>query len=296
MGAHRYRSTWRGITFNAVYDDSGLVEEEAHLNSAFLESDYRLRYLDPTGVSVQDYREFRQYMEGAEPNEAYEGPRIIEGRGMILGSTPADLEDKTWALYEAFSPAACRVAFANNDPPFVGAFDFKRDTAGGSKSLRWYCRPAIGRPLAVGAMREGLIRPFVFRLMAFDPRAYDQSLTSTVLGNLAGSNNTVTNPGNLHTHPKIVIVTSGASGSKTLTNVTTGESLVIDLTSAGAGQTYTLDTWRTLFTREDGSDQMSKLTSGFPADFFLPAGNNLITWSSASGITSVTFQFRGAYA
>lgn len=298
MAPHRHRATWRSIIFNRRYVDAGLrPDDPANLDKTYTHSDYYLDQLEIPRVSVQDYREMRQYLEGAEPNEAYEGLRAITGRGVIQGVDHDDLEDKTWAFYEAFSVAACRIAALGADPPGVLPFDFKRDSAGGAKALRFYCRPGSGRPVVIGRVREGLVRPYAFQLLAFDPFAYDVAATNAALGNLAGGNNVVTNPGNIYTKPKVAIVFSGAgAASVVLTNVTTGQSFTMDLSGFAAGQTLTLDTARALMAREDGSNQYAKRLAGFLSQFYLVAGANTITWSNATGITSVTFTFRGAYA
>lgn len=298
MSAHRHQATWRSLTFNRHYLDAGLaVDDPANLDKTYLNSDYYLNMVDIIRVSAQDYRELRQFLEGTEPNEAYEGMRAITGHGMIAAASAADLEDKTWAMYEAFSVAACRIAAQSATPVGVLPFDFKRDTAGGTKALRFYCRPGAGRPVVVGRAREGLNRPFIFQLLAFDPFAYDVSLTQTTLSNLSGGNNTVTNPGNIYTKPTIVITMTGAGASShTLTNATTGQALALDLTGMSTGQVLTINTDRSTIVREDGSNQYARRVSGFLSQLFLAAGANTITFTPNSNVGSVRFDFRGAYA
>lgn len=299
MSAHRFQSTWRSITFNRVYDDSGITEDPAHIVTAYQDSDIRLESFDITSIHTTDYREVRQMLEGSDPSEAFENIRVVDGRGIIHGSSVGDLEDKTWSMYEAFSVAACRLAFAANDPQGLGPFDFKRATLGGGGTplaLRLYCRPGAGRPVIIGRAREGLSRRYAFRLYAFDPFAYSQSLTSTALGNLAGGANTVTNAGTLYVRPKIVIVLSGAGGaSVVLSNTTTGQSVTLNLSGLAAG-TYTIDTARSTITDGGGASYYSAVAAGFLTNLYLLAGANTITWSVATGVTSVTFQFRAAYA
>lgn len=298
MSAHRHKATWRNITFNGRYFDAGLgPDDPANLDMTKVHSDYYLDMLDIVRVSSQDYREIRQYLEGSEPNEAFEGLRAITGHGRIDAASSADLEDKTWAMYEAFSVAACRIASAAADPKGVLPFDFKRDSVGGAVPLRFYCRPGSGRPVLVGRAREGKVRPFVFQLLAMDPFAYDVTETSTALGNLAGGNNTVTNPGNIYTKPKVVIVFSGAgAASVVLTNVTTGQSITLNLSTFANLNTLTLDISRSVMYDQSGADKYSTRLAGFLSGLILNPGANTITWSNATGITSVTFKFRGAYA
>lgn len=298
MSAHRHKATWRNITFNDRYVDAGLPPDDpANLTMAKVNSDYYLDMLDIVRVSSQDYREIRQYLEGSEPNEAFEGLRAITGHGRISAASPADLEDKTWAMYEAFSVAACRIASSATDPKGVLPFDFKRDSAGAAKALRFWCRPGSGRPVLVGRAREGLVRPFVFQLLAMDPFAYDVTETQTALGNLAGGANGVTNPGNIYTKPKIVIVFSGAgAASVVLTNTTTGNSITLNLSTFVAGNTLTLDIARSVMYDQAGADKYSTRLAGFLSGLILQAGANNLTWSNATGITSVTVKFRGAYA
>lgn len=298
MSAHRYQSTWRGITFNRVYKTANEAtvgpDDPARLDTAFANSDYRLESLDPHRVLTQDFRELRQFLEGAEANEAFEGVRFIEGRGIILGSTYADLEDKVWAFNEAFSPAACRVAFAANDPPNVGPFLFKRDSATGIKALQFYCRPGSGRPATVGRMRSGLGRRFTFTLMATDPFAYSQTETQTGVA-LGGGN--VTNNGNLYTNPKIRIVfSSNGNAALTINNTTTGQSLVLDASASGT-ETWIIDVGRSLIYRlSDGVNRYPQRVSGFVTQMFLAVGVNAISFANTTGVSSVRFDFRDAYA
>lgn len=295
MSAHRFQATWRSLVFNRVYDDSGLVDDPAHLVPAYSESDYRLASLDVTGVQAVDYRELRQHLEGAEANEAFEGVRLITGRGTILGAYPADLEDKTWAMYEAFSPAACRMASATLDPKNLLPFDFKRASGEGALALRAYARPSLGRPLVVGRQREGLSRPFLFQLVAMDPRIYAQGETVTALADLAGGNNSVVNDGNVYASPKIEIVLSGAgSASVTITNATTGKTLVLNLSAQTAG-TFVLDCARATI-KKGTTNKYGVRTSGFLSTFVLAPGTNTITYTGNTNLTSVTFKFRAAYA
>lgn len=297
MSAHRHRATWRNITFNRRYIDTGLTPDDpANLDAAYVNSDYYLDLLDIVRVSAQDYREIRQYLEGSEPNEAFEGLRAITGHGRISAASPADLEDKTWAMYEAFSVAACRIASATLDPKGVLPFDFKRDTNGGTLPLRFWSRPGAGRPVIVGRAREGLVRPFIFQLLAMDPFAYDVTATSTALVSLTGGNNTVHNPGNIYTKPKITVVFSGAgAASVMLANATTGQSLGLNLSGFANLDTLVIDVARSSMV-SGGDDAYSTRLSGFISAMTLVPGDNVITWTSNTGITSVTFDFRGAYA
>ncbi len=271
MSAHRYPATWRTLIFNRRYDGTGLVDDPAHLVPAYVSSDYYLESLDPTGVQAIDYRELRQLAEGAEANQAFEGVRTWIGRGRIIASSPADLEDKTWAMYEAFSPAACRMASSGLTPAGVLPFNFSRDSAGGALALRFYARPSIGRPLVVGRIREGLIRPFIFGLVAMDPRVYGQTEQSQALGNIVGGSNTVTNSGNLYAHPTIEVLLAGAGGSTvTVTNTTTGQTFALDLSAETAG-TFLLDCQRATITKA-GVNKYGVRKTGFLTPFVLVPG------------------------
>lgn len=299
MSAHRHQATWRSIIFNQRYLDNGLYgpADPRNLVEQYKDNDYFLESMNPTALNVMDLREARQFLEGAEPNQAFEGSRLIELRGRIV--TPDGrhdlLEDKTRALYEAFSPAACRLDFAALDPPHVGPLDFKLDSAAGTQLMRFYCRPALGRPIAFGRRYEGTVRPWLARLIAYDPKMYSQTESSTAL-TLLGAGNTVNASGDLATDPKYVIVLSGAGhASFTLTNTTTGHSIVFNLSTLGAG-TYTLDVARATFTKSDGTNVMSTRVSGFPVNMWLAAGNNVLTVTGNTNLTSVTVKRRAAWA
>lgn len=300
MSAHRHQATWRDITFNRRYVDDGVYkpDDTRNLVTAYIDDDYVLESVNPTAINVVDMREARQFLEGAEPNQAFEGSRLIELRGRIV--TPDGrhdlLEDRTRALYAAFSPASCRLDFAQLDPPHVGPLDFKLDTATDALALmRFYARPALGRPIVFGRRSEGTVRPFLARLIAYDPKMYSQTLDSTAL-TLLGAPNSVNASGDQATDPKYVIVLSGAGHATfTLTNTTTGHAMVFNLSTLAAG-TYTLNVARATFTKSDGTNVLSTRVSGFPVNMWLAAGNNVLTVTGNTNLTSVTVQRRSAWS
>jgi hypothetical protein len=300
VSIERYKSTWRGTTFNPQYDDSGLVDDPAHLLKAqMVLPRYVLDEVNTQRLSAQDYRELRQFGEGAEPNEAFEGVRAITAKGTMFGTNIGNLEDLAWGLNELFSIAAVRAAAVGATPKGLLPFSFRRAITDGvtSRALRFYCRPGTARPVWIGRRGSGLARPFSWQLIAFDPFAYDDVATNTNLGNLAGGANNVANPGNLYTKPTIVITFSGAGGAAVvLTNTTTGKTFTMDLSAFIAAQTLTLNPSASTMVRNDGTDMYSKRVAGFLSDFVLNPGANNITWSAGGGITSVQFQVRGAYA
>lgn len=299
MAAHRYQATWRTITFNQHLDDTGLVDDSAHIVQARVNDDYYLDSVDLTRVTVEDFREMRQFLEGAEANEAIEGVLIATLRGHIAASDPGLLEDKTWILREAFSPAAVRIAAAATTPKGVLPFNFKVDTAyvagvPAPSSRRIYCRPAIGRPIIVGRVREGLTRRYLIQLISFDPRVVAQTETQTTV---AGAT-VVTNAGLALTYPTIRITFSGAGNAAlTLTHTTTGKVYVINATTAAAAEVWILDTYAgTLVRSSDGANRMSQRVSGYLSDLFLLAGANTITPSNVGGVSSIRYDFRSAWA
>lgn len=299
MSIHHYRSIWRSITFNTHYDDSGIVDDPAHLVQAAIGEGYTLDSVDISRVSVQDYRELRQFLEGSEPNEAFEGVRAINAAGKITAHNVADLEDRSWALNEAFSVAACRLAAQALTPKGVLPYDFKRASAGGAKPLRFYARPGPGRPVWVGRRAEGFIRPYTWQLIAFDPFAYDQSATNYDLSIFSATqfNGNPVNPGNIYTRPTIVFTFTGTGDvGVLLTNGTTTKVLTLNFAGMAVGQTLTIDVARSTIVRDDGSNQMGRVTGGFVSDLFMNPGPNNIYTSSRLGISGVQIQFRGAYA
>lgn len=305
MGAYRHQATWRSTTFNEGYSDSGAAPDDpAVVVEAKLNDQITIDELNLQRVSSQDYRELRQYLEGAEPNEAYEGVRAITGSGIIAASNLSTLEDKAWTLNEQFSTAACRLASAALDPKGVLPFDFKRDTTaiGTTKALRFYARPGPARPVWIGRRGEGYTRPWSFQLVAFDPFAYDVAQTQTTLGNLAGGNNTVTNPGNIYTKPQFRITFSAIGANPlTLTNVTTGQVMTFNFATPAnppaAAEVWIIDVARgTMYRLSDSANRYAARLSGFISNLYLLPGANTLTWSSNTGITSVRCDFRGAYA
>lgn len=306
MAAYRHQATWRQTTFNEGLADAGAAPDDpANIVEAKLNDQITIDELNLQRVSSQDYRELRQYLEGAEPNEAYEGVRAITGQGIISATTLAGLEDKRWTINEQFSTAACRLASQALDPKGVLPFDFKRDTlvGGPTKALRFYARPGPARPVWVGRRGEGLTCPWSFQLVAFDPFAYDVAQTQTALGNLAGGANAVTNPGNIYTKPQYRVTFSGAAGAViTLVNTTTGQTLTMNLSGTApnppvAAEVWIIDVARgTMYRLSDGANRYGSRIGGFISNMYLLPGANNITWSAAGGITSVRVDFRGAYA
>lgn len=296
MSANRYQSSFNSIGFNRVYDDSATAADDpAHQNPAYGQSDYRLKALDLSRVTVEDFREMRQFLEGAEANEAYEGVMVAFARGTILGSSYQDLEDKVWALRAAFSPANVRIASRATDPKNVLPFDFKVDSAAGISSRRLYCRPAIGRPVMVWQEHQGLSKRFLLQLISFDPRVVSQTLHQTA-ANLGGQ--VIANAGNYPSSAKIRITFSGAGNAALgITNSTTGHTFVINATTAANGEIWELDTKAgTVVRTSDNSNRFSKRVSGYISAFYLPAGNSTWAFANTGGVSGIRFDFRDSWA
>lgn len=294
MSAHRYRATWRSITFNQRYDDTGLVDDSSHLNQAFVQDDLYLDSLDISRVTVDDFREMRQFLEGAEPNDSVEGVLLANLHGHIQAPSAARLEDQYWTLREQFSPASVRLASQSLTPKGVLPLDFKVDSLAGISARRLYARPAIGRPVIVGRVREGLIRRFLIQLISYDPRVVSQTLTQTTV--TAGG--TVTNGGLAYTNPSIRIAFSGAGNAAlTITNSTTGKSIVINATTAANGEAWVIDVARGTLVREsDSANRYSQRVSGYISDLFLLAGANVIAVANTGGVSAIRVDHRNAWA
>lgn len=290
--AHRFKATWRSITFNEHYDDSGIVDDPAHVTIGLLDKT-ELHRFEAVQVTVADYRELRQYLEGADPNEAYEGIRMLRLRGAVHGSTWGKLEDRVGALEDAFSVAGCRVAFAANDPPGLGPFDFKLESQSAPVARRFYCRPATGRPIVIGQSGGGLTVPYVAELVAFEPFMYRQSEETPV-----ALPATVTNPGSLYARPRYEIAFSGAGATNlTITNTTTGQAFVINASTAATGETWVLDTATgTMYRSSDKANRYGARVSGWLSSMFLVPGANVLTTANASGVSSINCKYRAAYA
>ncbi len=308
MSAVRHQASYNGIIFNQVFGGTD-PDDPSSLTTAYKESDYRLEVFDDSPVQVQDFSEPRQQQEGSEPNEAFESLRLVRGSGHILGSSYADLEDKVWAMRAAFSVAEVRrlstaaiLGTLPDEPVGVLPFKFTRDkVSGGTKDLIYYARPQVGRPNIIVGAKGGLTRPFTFQLVAFDPRAYENDTDaweSTALSDLTGGNNTVTNVGTATMYPQIFVDMNGSGdGTVTVTNSTTGNSFVLDLSSQSA------DFWMMCEKGEilKASDRaaryyLKKSATKFLTNMFLIPGANVWTWSGNTGIAAVTFHFKSAYA
>jgi hypothetical protein len=306
MSAVRHQSSYNGIIFNRVYGGTD-PDNPASLVDAYRESDYRLEVFDDSMVSVRDYMEPRQMMEGAEPNQMFEVVRMLRGQGRILGSSYADLEDKVWALRAAFGAAAVRmastwevVAKLPDEPWGVLPFDFLRDTNGGQQGLRYYARPLTGRPALVVGMKGGRVRPFEFQLVCPDPRAYKRFFSGTWqwwLGTaIAG---TVAYAGNVPTYPQIALVMSGDGGATVvIRNTTTSQQVTLNLSSCGAGTFWLMTEAGEIVRASDRANRYSfkKVATEFLASLFLQPGDNVFTISSTTGMASATVYYKDALA
>jgi hypothetical protein len=296
VSANRYQSSFNDIGFNRLYDDSaGAADDPSHQNDAYRQSDYRLEALDLSRVTVEDFREMRQFLEGAEANEAYEGVLVAILRGTILGSSYNDLEDKTWALRAAFSPANVRLASRSTDPKNVLPFDFKVDSAAGISSRRLYCRPAVGRPVMVWQNYQGLGRRFLIQLISFDPKVVSQTLHQQA-ASLGGQ--VIANAGNFMASTKIRITFSGAGNAAlTITNSTIAQTLVINATTAANGEIWEIDTKAGTIVRvSDNANRFSQRISGYISSLYLPAGNSTWAFANTGGVSAIRFDYRDAWA
>lgn len=309
MSIHRYQSSYNGIIFNrqlrvdgaTLYEQLYGPDDERRLDPDYAESDYRLDSVDLTRVTVEDFRELRQFLEGAEANESFEGVLIATGRGTIHAISPGDLEAKTQAMRAAFSPALVRMASVATDPIGSLPFDFKVDVTGAVapaiaaySARRLYCRPAIGRPVIVGRQREGLSRRFLWQLISFDPKVHSQTLRQVVVL----INGILSNAGDFYAYPKIRITFTGAGAANlTITNTTTGKAFVLDATTAAAGEIWALDTRAgKLYRESDGANRYSARVSGYLSELWLPAGDSDWTVANAGGTSQVRFDYRDAWA
>lgn len=290
--AHRYRATWRDLLFNGIYDNTGITDNQANTVAAYAEDDFRLDSFDPSRVESQDYRELRQWLEGAEANEAYEGVMVALATGVIIAPSEARLEDMTALLRSQFSIANCRLAAETTDPPGVLPFDFRRATVAspGHLALRMYARPASARPVVIGRKGEGLSRRFRFSLVSFDPKFYSQAETTT-----AGSTTSTTaivNAGDIYTQPEIDLVVG--VGTATVAIALNGVA-VLALAALPVG-TWTIDAARSTIRKADGTNGMQYRSSGFISNIRLMAGANTLNLAGSSGLASVTIRHRDAYA
>ena len=138
---------------------------------------------------------------------------------------------------------------------------------------------------------EGLSRRFRFSLVSFDPRFVSQAEVSTSTPT-ASTTYSITNAGDVYTHPILTIVVSSGTNSASWTlNGTT----VFALTNIPTG-TWTLDTRRSTITRtSDSANGYPYRSSGYLSNFRLnPGANSLVR--TGSGLSAVTVTHRHAYA
>lgn len=305
MSAERYPASWGvgGLTtpvyFNRVYDGSGYPDQPGKQVAAYRDSDIRIEALDLTRVTVEDYRELRQFLEGADLNESFEGVLVATMDGVIHGSSHGDLEDKAWLMRAAFSPAVCRIASVSLDPPGLLPLDFSVDTPEAAgvpvpSARRLYAKPSIGRPIIVGRARSGKSRRFRLQLVG-QPAVFSQTLHQQAVV-LAGQN--VTNAGSAVSRGKIRITFNGAGNAAlTITNTTTGKAFVINATTAANNEVWILDVERSkLYRSSDSADRFSQRVSGWLSDLWLPVGVSNWVVTNTGGVASVRIDFRDAWA
>lgn len=216
--------------------------------------------------------------------------------GTIRAPTQARLYDKKKLLALTMDPALLSL----NNPTTFGVLpmDFNvptLDTANYATGLvpsRYYCRPR-GVPVPIDSMYQGYACFFSIEMAIYDPRRYLQTTTTKTI---VGTSST-TSGNTLADYPSwpTVVVTMTGAGSATYSVDQSGDTpaaLVINLSSALSGDTYTIDMQAGTITRVRAgvsTDQTALKVSG---DWFqMTVANATLTVANGTNAsTAITWR------
>lgn len=209
---------------------------------------------------------------------------VIREDGIVKGASLAALQDAIETLNASFDPINAQQADTSTED--IGYLPYKFDVptadtanyATGLIPMQVFCK-ALQLPVLRSTKYDGYSCKFALVLQAVDPRRYLQTAEPAITGTSGTLPNTLAF---YPSYPTYTIVTSGAgSATHTLTNTTTGEALVLDL-SSGAG-TYVVDFARAKITKGGAafpsayvSGTYFKIRSG-KADSYTAANNTNIS-------------------
>jgi len=201
--------------------------------------------------------------DGMEAYPTRKVQAVIREDGLVVPATKsiAALHDAIEALNAAFDPINAQNADSSTEDKGFIAYTFDVPTtdtanyASGLIPMQVYAK-ALQLPVLRTTKFEGHTCRFALVLQVVDPRRYLQTNSSVTAASGTLPNTLAKYPSDL----TYTVVTSGAgSAAHTITNSTTGEALVIDL-SSGAG-TYVVDFARHKITK-NGATFDSAYVSG----------------------------------
>lgn len=284
------------------YNADGTIDQSKVQNTIVLDE----RISDP---AFRDTRDPYHLATGGALGSVHKGMAFYRLRGRILvpdASQQARLSDREREIRAAFDPALCLF----DSPATDGAYtlDWDEITADTSVYLtgrlpqRVYVRPA-SQPQFTEQLRDGGARPFMLGLVAPDPRIYEQA-EQTITLTPASATQTARNRGTVPTPWKATITMSGG-GSATFSLERIGDGLnplVFNLSGMvnndvvviygetsgpyGRGRRLT----------KNGVEAFSLKVSDPATWFTLPAGDNSITITNHTNVTSCVLAWRSARA
>lgn len=258
-----------------------------------------------TSPMFREGRDAYHLTTGGALGRAHKGFNLIRLNGRILApdtTQQASLSDKERAMRAAFDPDLCYRDSPTTDGAYALDFaEWTTDTAtyaGGKLPLRIYCRP-MGQPDMVEELGQNVIR-YAIGLVAADPRVYEQTEQTLVLTPGSPSGNVV-NRGNVPAPLKATILMAGA-GNAAFTITRGGVSFVLNLTTAGAGQSIVVvmetcgpyGAGRKI--TKAGADAFSLKTSSPSTWLDAPVGTTNFTISNTANVTSCTLAWYSARA
>jgi len=183
--------------------------------------------------AFRDLRDPYHLTTGGGLGRVHKGLKSLRLAGRLLvpdASQQASLADRERAFLAAFDPALC----LRDSPTTEGAYalDFSEHTADtttyptGRISLRYYVRPD-GQPRLVEKLTDAAVRSFALRLVAADPRLYEQTEQTLSLTPGAATGNVV-NRGTVPA-PMKATITMGGAGHASFTITRAGVAFILNL-------------------------------------------------------------------
>lgn len=272
-----------------LFDDNGsrltVTIQAIELNKESDPADdrYEINTIRPS-TSLDYVSDPKPEIDGLEVYAPRKVGRLLIVDGIIRAPTIAKLFDKMNSLAGALDP----VKLYEANPSTFGfvPLDFTTPSVAGNLACRYYVRPnKVVEPFVLEHPRH--TAAYTLELLLRDPRRYLQAQSTLAGGGIAA------NAGNYKTWPTLTITMSGAgSATYTITNSTTGEGLVLNLTGLVNADVVVVD-MEARSIKKNGVDTPALWADG---DFFdLEPGNNTILYANTTNAAS-SLAWRSAFA
>ena len=232
--------------------------------------------------NIPSIREERPAGDGSISSTPRKASRVLRMTGFIRANKYSTLYDYAETFARTFDPV--RIAHENTDPYLPLDFSVPTDDtvnwATGLIPCRYYAL-AMGTLDVPTSSATGKSIPFTIDFFLKDPRRYAQT-ASTVTGT-----GTAANKGDYRTYPIITITATGAgSASYSVANTTAGITMALTLSGLVNNDVVVVDMDKQTVTKNGVS--ASSLISGTPGWFYIAPGNNTITVTNGTNVTTST--------